>query len=51
LLDSIAWLFNIRGGDITHRPLALSFALVPGARQAHRCSSILPSSAAMCVAI
>ncbi|HKA65649.1 MAG TPA: aminopeptidase P family protein [Methyloceanibacter sp.] len=29
LLDSIAWLFNIRGGDITHSPLALSFALVP----------------------
>ena len=29
LLDSIAWLFNIRGGDITHSPLALAFALVP----------------------
>jgi Xaa-Pro aminopeptidase len=29
LLDSIAWLFNIRGGDISHTPLALAFALVP----------------------
>jgi Xaa-Pro aminopeptidase len=29
LLDSIAWLFNIRGGDISHSPLALAFALVP----------------------
>src|SRR6476659_3882059 len=29
LLDSIAWLFNIRGGDITPPPLALAFALVP----------------------
>jgi Xaa-Pro aminopeptidase len=29
LLDSIAWLFNIRGGDIAHTPLALAFALVP----------------------
>jgi Xaa-Pro aminopeptidase len=29
LLDSIAWLFNIRGGDITHAPLALAFAIVP----------------------
>ena len=29
LLDSIAWLFNIRGGDIAHSPLALAFALVP----------------------
>src|SRR4029078_832312 len=27
--DCIAWLFNIRGGDITHSPLALAFALVP----------------------
>ena len=27
LLDSIAWLFNIRGGDIGHSPLALAFAL------------------------
>jgi Xaa-Pro aminopeptidase len=29
LLDSIAWLFNIRGADIEHSPLALAFALVP----------------------
>jgi Xaa-Pro aminopeptidase len=29
LLDSIAWLFNIRGGDISHSPLVLAFALVP----------------------
>ncbi|MEG6509133.1 aminopeptidase P family protein [Methyloligella sp. 2.7D] len=29
MLDSIAWLFNIRGGDISHTPLVLSFALVP----------------------
>jgi Xaa-Pro aminopeptidase len=28
MLDSIAWLFNIRGGDISHSPLALAFALV-----------------------
>jgi Xaa-Pro aminopeptidase len=29
MLDSIAWLFNIRGGDISHMPLALAFAVVP----------------------
>jgi Xaa-Pro aminopeptidase len=29
MLDSIAWLFNIRGGDIGHTPLALAFAIVP----------------------
>jgi Xaa-Pro aminopeptidase len=29
LLDSIAWLFNIRGGDIKHTPVALAYALVP----------------------
>ncbi|WP_417690767.1 aminopeptidase P family protein [Roseibium sp.] len=27
--DSIAWLFNIRGSDVTHTPLPLSFAVVP----------------------
>lgn len=27
--DSIAWLFNIRGGDIPHIPVVLSTALVP----------------------
>jgi Xaa-Pro aminopeptidase len=29
MLDSIAWLFNIRGGDIKHTPVALAFAIVP----------------------
>ena len=28
-LDSIAWLLNIRGNDILHIPLILSFAIVP----------------------
>ncbi|MBD8890551.1 aminopeptidase P family protein [Roseibium litorale] len=28
--DSIAWLFNIRGSDVSHTPLPLSFALLPG---------------------
>ena len=28
--DSIAWLLNIRGGDVPHTPLPLSFALVAG---------------------
>lgn len=27
-LDSIAWLFNIRGSDVSHTPVALSFAIV-----------------------
>jgi len=27
--DSIAWLFNIRGSDVPHTPLPLSFAVVP----------------------
>jgi Xaa-Pro aminopeptidase len=27
--DSVCWLFNIRGGDIKHTPVALAFALVP----------------------
>jgi Xaa-Pro aminopeptidase len=26
--DSIAWLFNIRGGDVAHTPLALAFAIL-----------------------
>jgi len=26
---SLAWVFNIRGGDVTHTPIALSFALIP----------------------
>jgi Xaa-Pro aminopeptidase len=29
LLDSIAWLFNIRGGDIKHTPVAFAYAIVP----------------------
>lgn len=29
--DSIAWLFNIRGSDVSHTPLPLSFATVPRA--------------------
>src|SRR3954462_13631332 len=27
-LDSIAWTFNVRGADVEHTPVALSFALV-----------------------
>ena len=27
-LDDIAWLFNIRGGDITHTPVVISYALI-----------------------
>jgi Xaa-Pro aminopeptidase len=27
--DSVCWLFNIRGGDIRHTPIALAFAIVP----------------------
>ncbi len=27
--DSIAWLFNIRGSDVPHTPLPLSFAVLP----------------------
>ena len=27
-LDSIAWVFNIRGRDVTHTPVALAFALL-----------------------
>jgi len=29
--DSIAWLLNIRGSDVSHTPLPLSFATVPAA--------------------
>lgn len=29
LPDSIAWLFNIRGEDVAHNPVPLSFAVVP----------------------
>ena len=31
LSDSIAWAFNIRGGDIPHIPVALAFSVVPQA--------------------
>jgi Xaa-Pro aminopeptidase len=27
--DAIAWLFNIRGGDIAHNPVALAFGILP----------------------
>ena len=27
--DSICWLFNIRGSDVAHNPVALTFAIVP----------------------
>lgn len=27
-LDSVAWLFNIRGADVSHTPVALSFSLI-----------------------
>jgi Xaa-Pro aminopeptidase len=27
-LDSIAWAFNVRGGDVSHTPVALSYAIV-----------------------
>ncbi len=29
LPDSIAWLFNVRGCDVAHNPVALAFAIVP----------------------
>ena len=29
LPDSICWLLNIRGGDVSHNPVALAFAIVP----------------------
>jgi Xaa-Pro aminopeptidase len=32
--DSIAWLFNIRGSDVAHNPVALAFAIVPAAGKA-----------------
>jgi len=34
MLDSIAWLFNIRGGDISHTPVTLAFAIVPACGKA-----------------
>jgi Xaa-Pro aminopeptidase len=29
LPDSICWLFNLRGADVSHNPVALAFAIVP----------------------
>lgn len=29
LTDSIAWLFNLRGGDVPHNPVVLVYAIVP----------------------
>jgi Xaa-Pro aminopeptidase len=34
LPDSIAWLFNIRGSDVAHNPVALAFAIVPASGKA-----------------
>jgi Xaa-Pro aminopeptidase len=34
LPDSIAWLFNIRGADVAHNPVALAFAIVPATDKA-----------------
>jgi Xaa-Pro aminopeptidase len=34
LPDSICWLFNIRGSDVTHNPVALAFAIVPASGKA-----------------
>ena len=33
-LDSIAWVFNVRGHDVTHTPVALAFALLHADRSA-----------------
>ena len=33
--DSIAWLLNIRGGDIPHTPVALAFAIIGRDRAVH----------------
>jgi Xaa-Pro aminopeptidase len=32
--DSIAWLFNIRGSDVAHNPIALAFGVVPASGKA-----------------
>ncbi|HVY20821.1 MAG TPA: aminopeptidase P family protein [Bauldia sp.] len=29
--DSVAWLLNIRGGDVAHNPVALAYAVLPAA--------------------
>jgi Xaa-Pro aminopeptidase len=33
--DSIAWLLNIRGGDIAHNPVALAYAVLPAKGKPH----------------
>lgn len=32
---NVAWLFNIRGGDVSHTPLPMGFALVPAKGRPH----------------
>jgi len=39
---AVAWTFNIRGADVAHTPLPLSYALVRGTA-GRRCSSIIAS--------
>ena len=34
---AVAWAFNIRGGDVSHTPLPLSFALIPASGMPSRC--------------
>ncbi len=34
LPDSICWLFNIRGSDVSHNPVVLAFAIVPASGKA-----------------
>jgi len=34
LPDSICWLFNIRGSDVAHNPVALAFAIIPASGKA-----------------
>ena len=41
--DAIAWLLNIRGGDVPYTPLPLAFAVVEGGRPGRSCSSIRAS--------
>jgi Xaa-Pro aminopeptidase len=36
-LDSVAWAFNMRGGDVAHTPVALAFALIDAQAQADLC--------------
>lgn len=34
LLDSVAWLFNIRGTDLPHTPFVIAYAVIPAAGKA-----------------